>query len=62
MVLKLLKKVSRRSEGMGLGRISLITENAKWPGGKRPLLSLAFLKFPGTPKLIPAPRLDDERG
>lgn len=47
---------------MGLGRISLMTENAKWPGGKSPLLSLAFLKFPGTPKLIPAPRLDDERG
>ena len=43
-----------------------MTEKAKWPGkvgvGKSPLLSPAFLKFPGTPKLIPAPRLYNERG
>ena len=47
MVLQTLEKVSRRSEEMRSGRVSFTNENAKWLGGKSPLLCPAFLKFLG---------------
>lgn len=59
-----LKRWRKLAEGQRGGDLGEYPSWLRMPSGRglRALFSLAFLKFPGTPKLIPAPRLDDKRG